>query len=67
MRDRLDKPHSVTIGAIGEGEIAPVALPDRSKAITLHHTSVSDSASAPSTRAVCGVTDFEKLIHFCVS
>lgn len=42
MRDRLDEPFSATVRAIGEGKIAHVTLPDRSKAIPLPGTTYLD-------------------------
>ena len=38
MRDRLDKPYSQTVRAIGEGLIAPLTLPDESVVIPLQYT-----------------------------
>lgn len=64
MRDRLDKPYSLTVRAIGEGKIAPITLPDESIVIPLQHTSADEHTSVLSTCTITGVTDFEHLIDF---
>ena len=64
MRDRLDKPYSVTVRAIGEGKTAPITLPDQSQVIPLQHTFIDENTPASSICTPRGVTDFEKAIDF---
>ncbi|CAN0410041.1 unnamed protein product [Laminaria digitata] len=55
MRNRLDKPFSLTVRAIVEGKIA---------LIPLQHTSADEHTSVLSKCTVTGVTDFAYLIDF---
>lgn len=64
MRERLDKPFSDTVRAIGKGKIVPITL---TMVIPLQHTSVDDHTSALSTCTVTRVTDLKKLIDFVYS
>ena len=71
MRDRLDKPYSRTVRAVGEGLIPPVTLPDESVIIPLeytlpeeHDTESHPTASLPSTCSLSGTTEFQTLIDF---
>lgn len=69
MRDRLDKPYSKTVRAVGEGLLAPVTLPDESVVIPLQYTLPSEvenesGAESPTTCSLNGETDFERLIDF---
>ena len=49
MRDRLDRPYSVTVRAVREGKIAPFTLPDHSKVIQLQLASTDELSSASSS------------------
>ena len=64
MRDRLDKPSSSTVRAIGEGKIAPITLPGQSIVIPLQHSSIDEQTSVSPTCSITGVADFELLHDF---
>lgn len=69
MRDRLDKPYSRTVRAVGEGLLPPLTLPDESVVIPLQYTLPPEQPKAapadpPLTCSLNGVTEFQHLIDF---
>ena len=72
MRDRLNKPCSRTVRAIGKGNIPPITLQDQSQVIPMQYYYTEDDTendaendtTALFTCSIKGATDFEHLSDF---